>query len=278
MILNLFHRYGDPADPTRASYRSICGVAFQSSLCSLRDDPTSYQTVSRNGDSLHCLVKNCGLRWCEGYHRWATSTEELLTQGFPVGPIIKARYAAAVALGQRPEDEICCSFNIQRDGRTPWKIKAAGGNTVHPQCSALCVLWTLCHVRGSGTCLSRSQSGTSTTTLSSPSKSSSGIQTHLTDSTPQPQRNIVGESSQHIQLATSSECLSPISTLRVGSQTTSAQPSASMCDTPQRLLQSPTLPSPSSATPTPRASKRRRESRGATVSIMDIATGCAGCR
>ncbi len=175
MILNLFHRYGDPADPTRASYRSICGVAFQSSLCSLRDDPTSYQTVSRNGDSLHCLVKNCGLRWCEGYHRWATSTEELLTQGFPVGPIIKARYAAAVALGQRPEDEICCSFIIQRDDRTPWKIKAAGGNTVHPQCSALCVLWTLCHVRGSGTCLSRSQSGTSTTTLSSPSKSSSGI-------------------------------------------------------------------------------------------------------
>ena len=248
MILNLFHRYGDPADPTRASYRSICGVAFQSSLCSLRDDPTSYQTVSRNGDSLHCLVKNCGLRWCEGYHRWATSTEELLTQGFPVGPIIKARYAAAVALGQRPEDEICCSFNIQRDDRSPLNIKAAGGNTVHPQCSALCVLWTLCHVRGSGTCLSRSQSGTSTTTLSSPSKSSSGI---------------VGESSQ------------------VGSQTTSAQPSASMCDTPQRLLQSPTsptLPSPSSATPTPRASKRRRESRGATVSIMDIATGCAGCR
>ena len=132
MIFNLFHRYGDPADPTRASYRSICGVAFQSSLCSLRDDPTSYQTVSRNGDSLHCLVKNCGLRWCEGYHRWATSTEELLTQGFPVGPIIKARYAAAVALGQRPEDEICCSFNIQRDDRSPLNIKAAGGNTVHP--------------------------------------------------------------------------------------------------------------------------------------------------
>ncbi len=266
MILNLFHRYGDPADPTRASYRSICGVAFQSSLCSLRDDPTSYQTVSRNGDSLHCLVKNCGLRWCEGYHRWATSTEELLTQGFPVGPIIKARYAAAVALGQRPEDEICCSFNIQRDDRSPLNIKAAGGNTVHPQCSALCVLWTLCHVRGSGTCLSRSQSGTSTTTLSSPSivgESPVREFDHDVSTLSSPSKSssgIVGESSQ------------------VGSQTTSAQPSASMCDTPQRLLQSPTLPSPSSATPTPRASKRRRESRGATVSIMDIATGCAGCR
>jgi ferric-dicitrate binding protein FerR (iron transport regulator) len=65
---------------------------------------------------------------------------------------------------------------------------------------------------------------------------------------------------------------------QVGSQTTSAQPSASMCDTPQRLLQSPTLPSLSSATPTPRPSKRRRESRGATASIIGIATGCAGCR
>ena len=43
--------YGDPAHPAKASFRSITGVAFLNSLCSLRGDPGSYPTVSRNEDS-----------------------------------------------------------------------------------------------------------------------------------------------------------------------------------------------------------------------------------
>ena len=127
--------YGDPAHPAKASFRSITGVAFLNSLCSLRDDPGSYPTVSRNEDSLHCLVKNCGLRWNEKLRRWMSSTEELMTQGFVVGPIAKARFP-----------EVSCSFNVQRQGRTPLAIKHAAGDTVHPQSSGLCSFWMVQHV------------------------------------------------------------------------------------------------------------------------------------
>ena len=134
--------YGDPRYPERPTFKSITGVAFLKSLCSLRDDPGSYATVSRNSDSLHCLVKNCGLRWNESAQRWLGATEELLTQGFAVGPVTKDRMNDGHVGGYT----VSSCFNLRRDGRNPLAVKHAAGNTVHPQSSGMCAFWIVQHV------------------------------------------------------------------------------------------------------------------------------------
>ena len=125
------HLFGDPSDPSKASFRSICGVAFDNALCSSCDDPTSYTTCSKTADRAHCLVKNGGLRWFNRERRWLSGTEEFLGQGFCVGPMAARRLIAG---------QYMSSLNIRRRGRSVLAVKHAAGNTVNPNASGAAIL------------------------------------------------------------------------------------------------------------------------------------------